>query len=75
MPKLPVLKDQDLLRVLHKLGFFEHRRRGTSHLILKHTDGRRTVIALHPGHDIPRGTLRGILRDIDITPDQLREIL
>ena len=75
MPKLPTLKDKDLIRVLHKLGFFEHRQRGTSHLIMKHADGRRTVVPVHPGHDIPTGTLRAILRDANISPEHLQELL
>jgi predicted RNA binding protein YcfA (HicA-like mRNA interferase family) len=53
------------------LGFIEHRQRGTSHLVLKHPDGRRTVVPIHPGYDIPKGTLRAILRDVDISPDVL----
>ena len=73
MPKLPVLKDKDLVRVLHRLGFLEHRQRGTSHLIMKHPDGRRTTVPMHPGRDIPTGTLRAILRDINVTPEQLQE--
>ena len=75
MPKLPVLKDVDLIRVLKKLGFFEHRQRGTSHLVLKHHDGRRTVVAIHPGRDIPKGTLHSILRDINVTSEQLAALL
>lgn len=75
MPKLPRIRDKDLIRALKRLGFFEHRQRGTSHLVMKHSDGRRTVIAIHPGHDIPVGTLRAILRDCNITPEQLQEAL
>ncbi|KKU13693.1 MAG: hypothetical protein UX17_C0011G0009 [Parcubacteria group bacterium GW2011_GWC2_45_7] len=75
MSKLPTLKDKDLIRVLKKLGFFEHRQRGTSHLMMKHQDGRRTTIPIHPGHDIPVGTLRAILRDINVSPQQLQEVL
>ncbi|MFH1099064.1 MAG: type II toxin-antitoxin system HicA family toxin [Candidatus Uhrbacteria bacterium] len=71
-PKLPtIIKDQDLLRALKRLGFFEHRQRGTSHLIMKHADGRRMTVAIHAGRDIPKGTLRAILRDANITPEQL----
>ncbi len=67
MPKLPIIKDRELIRVLKKLGFFEHPERGTSHLVFSHPDGRRTTVSRHPGKDIPRGTLRAILRDIHIS--------
>lgn len=74
-PKLPVLKDQDLIRALTRLGFFEHRQHGTSHLVMKHADGRRVTVAVHSGRDIPKGTLRAILRDANVAPAQLIEVL
>lgn len=55
-----------MIRVLKKLGFFEARQNGTSHLVMKHADGRRATIPIHPGKDIPKGTLRGILRDLAV---------
>lgn len=74
MPKLPPVNARRLIRALERLGFHKHRQRGTSHLIMVHPDGRRTAIAIHPG-DIPRGTLSGILRDVRVTPDELRNAL
>lgn len=74
MPKLPPVTVRRLIRALERLGFHKHRQRGTSHLIMVHPDGRRTSIAMHPG-DTPTGTLHGILRDVRITPEQLREAL
>ena len=75
MPKLPVLKDKELIKVLLKLGFKEHAESGSSHLVFKHPDGRRTTVARHPGKDIPNGTLKGIIRDISISTDQLIKTL
>ncbi len=75
MPKLPMIKDRELIRALKKLGFFEHPERGTSHIVLAHHDGRRTVVSRHPGKDMPRGTLRGILRDIRVSADDFVEVL
>lgn len=75
MAKLPIIKDKELIRALNKLGFFKHRQKGTSHLILKHPNGRRTTIPIHPNKDIPRGTLRSILRDIDISPENFKRLL
>lgn len=75
MPKLPVVKDKELVRVLEKLGFEKHRNSGTSHVVMKHTDGRRTTVSMHAGKDIPNGTLLAILRDIGISKDDLVELL
>jgi len=75
MPKLPLIKDRELIRALKKLGFFEHPERGTSHLVFKHPDGRRTTVARHSGKDIPRGTLRAIIRDINISIKEFIKLL
>lgn len=75
MPKLPILEDRELLKALKKLGFFECRQRGTSHLVLKHSDGRRVIVAIHQGKDIPRGTLKAILEDAEISVDELMRFL
>jgi len=72
---LPVIKDRELIQILHKLGFSEHRETGSSHLVFKHPDGRRAVVARHAGKDIPRGTLRAILRDINISIEDFNNIL
>ena len=39
---------------------------------MKHADGRRTTIPIHPGRDIPKQTLHWILNDINITTEDLR---
>jgi predicted RNA binding protein YcfA (HicA-like mRNA interferase family) len=75
MPKLPLVKDRQLIRVLKKLGFLECPERGSSHIAFKHADGRITTVSRHPGKDMPRGTLRGILRDINIAPEEFRKLL
>ena len=75
MPKLPVIKDKQLIKILSKLGFIKHRQKGTSHLVMIHSDGRRTIVAIHPGKDIPRGTLKAILRDIEITNNDFVDLL
>ncbi len=71
MPKTPTITAKELIRALKTLGFFEHRYSGTSHLVMKHKDGRRTVVAIHSGKDIPKGTLLAILRDIQTTKESL----
>ncbi len=75
MSRLPAIKPKKLIQALKKLGFCEHRQRGTSHLIMVHPDGRRAVVAIHSGRDIPRGTLHGIIKDIEISPSDLKKVL
>ncbi|MBI5620643.1 type II toxin-antitoxin system HicA family toxin [Candidatus Gottesmanbacteria bacterium] len=74
MTKMPRnIKGKELLRVLDKLGFYKTGSRG-SHVRLTHADGRWTQVAVHP-KPIPQGTLRAILRQAEITIDQLIETL
>lgn len=74
MPKLPIIKPSELLRALRKLGFYDHHQVG-SHLQLKHSDGRRITVPVHKGKDIRSGTLRGIIKDLDITVEEFIEII
>lgn len=73
MPKLPVVTPRRLIAALLRQGFFVDRQRG-SHTVLRHTDGRMTVVPMH-ARDLPPGTLKGILDDIDFTADELQEII
>lgn len=63
---------RELLAKLKRVGFVVKRQSG-SHVILRHDDGRQTYVAMHPG-DIPRGTLRAILRQSELSEDDLRRL-
>ncbi len=73
MHKLPILKAKELVRILKRMDFFEFHCVG-SHAQFKHLDGRRTTIPVHSGKDIPRGTLRSVLRDIEVSPEKFLEV-
>ena len=66
MSKLSPLKPILVIKILHRLGF-EKIRQESSHIYLRHPDGRATVVPFHKGEDIGRGLLRSILRDIEIS--------
>ena len=74
MPKLPVIKAKELLKLLLKNGFSKYHQVG-SHMQLKHSDGRRTTIPYHPSQEIRRGTLKGIINDLDITVEEFIKLL
>ncbi len=69
MPKLPRLTARKLMVLLGRLGFVQVRQRG-SHVVMGHADGRMTVVPKHSG-DIPTGTLRGIMGDIEVSVEEL----
>lgn len=74
MTRLPVLDARTLEKVLHNLGFARVRQKG-SHVFYRHPDGRTTTIPHHPGRDLARPLLREILREIDLTAEQLLDKL
>jgi predicted RNA binding protein YcfA (HicA-like mRNA interferase family) len=64
-----------LIKALEKLGFSCTRKSKGSHFRYKHRDGRKTTIPVHKGKDIRRGLLRKILRDVDISIEELEKLL
>lgn len=70
MPKLPVLKPQEVVSRLEALGFVEARQRG-AHKQFRHADGRGTTVPFHKGRDISPVLLRKIARDIGISAEDL----
>ena len=73
--KLPILKPGELIKALEKLGFSRTRKSKGSHFRCKHPDGRKTTVPVHKGKDISRGLLRKILRDVDISIEELKKLL
>ncbi|MGB9777308.1 MAG: type II toxin-antitoxin system HicA family toxin [Anaerolineae bacterium] len=74
MTRLPVLRGSEVLRALRKAGFEMVRQRG-SHIRLRHPDGRVVTVPVHQGQDVSRGLLRKILRDAELSPEELLELL
>ena len=64
---------KDAIKALRKLGFSVVHKKG-SHVRLVHSDGRRTTVAVHP-KPLFLGTLHSILRQAEITREELDEKL
>ena len=73
MSGLPPIKARKLIKILRKLGFVERRQKG-SHLFLSHSDGRTTVVPIHPTKNIDTGLLRSILHDIELSPEDFNKL-
>lgn len=69
MGNIPVLKPQQVIRLLENLGFVEVRQRG-SHKQFRHEDGRGTTVPCHKGRNISPTLLRQIARDIGLTIEE-----
>ncbi len=74
MMKLPRLTGRQLIAAFHKAGFEVIRVKG-SHHFLRHPDGLRTVVPVHQGETIGPGLMSKILRDCEMTHDELLELL
>ncbi|MGD1209943.1 MAG: type II toxin-antitoxin system HicA family toxin [Candidatus Acidiferrales bacterium] len=74
MTRLPRLLAKQLIRALERAGFQVERTRG-SHFRLKHPDGRVTSVPSHAGETIGPGLLRAILRNIEMSADDLVKLL
>ncbi len=59
-----------IIKRLKKLGFaFDRQAAGSHEIWFNETTGKYTTIPNHPG-DIPEGTLRAILKQAGIIPDE-----
>lgn len=70
--KLPAVSAKELIKLIEKSGFIKVRQSG-SHAIFKHNDGRRTTIPVHSNKDLGKGLLKQILKDTEISVDELRK--
>lgn len=74
MPRHPRLKGKELVKALQRAGFSVLRVKG-SHHFLKHQDGRCTVVPVHAGEMLGPGLLAKILSDLDLTVEQLIDLI
>lgn len=71
MPKLPIVSGADVVRALERLGFVVARQRG-SHIVMR----RGSTGCVVPNHrELKVGTLVGLLKQADVSPDEFVEAL
>jgi len=73
MTKLPQVKPKEVIKALEKLGFKRIRTTG-SHIRLKDSNGNFVTVAFH-NRTLAKGILKSILRQADITVEELLENL
>ena len=74
MPKLPLLSSAEIMKALFKIGYKYDHQTG-SHIILRATQPpfRRAVVPIRK--EMPRGTLKAIIREAGLTADQFTQLL
>ena len=71
MPKLPRTSGAAIVKALERLGFAKVRQSG-SHVIMRR-GAQGCVVPMH--NEVKVGTLAGILRQADISPDEFTDAL
>jgi len=71
---LPVLSGKEACKAFGKLGYVLDHQTG-SHLILRKTDPPHRRLTIPNHKEIAKGTLRAIIRQAGITPDEFKKLL
>ena len=74
MPKLPRTAARQMATVLEKLGFSLARQSG-SHQIYRNAAGRRATLPFHAAKILHPKVLKSIMRDADLTVEDLEKLL
>ena len=72
MPKLVPITHRELVRKLRRAGYVEIRT--SRHPVYYHAEQDLTIpVPSHPG-DVPKGTLRTIIREMGMTVEEFNEL-
>jgi predicted RNA binding protein YcfA (HicA-like mRNA interferase family) len=70
--KVPVLSGNQVIKAFSKEGYYVYDQKG-SHIHLRHSIKRPLTIPNH--NEISRGTLRAIIREAGLTPDEFMDLI
>ncbi|MES2440375.1 MAG: type II toxin-antitoxin system HicA family toxin [Verrucomicrobiota bacterium] len=73
MSQFPSITGCELIRALSKTGFSVVSIKGSHHR-LEHSDGRKTTVPVHGKETLGPGILLKILRDLDMSRDDLLKL-
>lgn len=71
---LPRITAKEIMSVLERKGF-ECVRQSGSHKIYKNAQGKRATVPFHGAKVLHPKILQSILRDAEITPEELKKLL
>ena len=75
MPKLPILKARDLMKVVKKQGFVYEITQGSHFIFRRPTDGKHLSIPSHKGKDLGRGITRAIIKTMGLSEVEFLKLL
>lgn len=68
--ELPALRAREVVRVLERAGFVKWRQKGSHLTMYRARDGRALTVPMHFSKTVPKGTLRHIVKEAGLTPDE-----
>lgn len=74
MTRIARITGKELVAALARAGFQIIRSKG-NHFFLQHNNGKSTVVPVHPGEIIGPGLLSKILRDCELSKEELASLL
>ena len=75
MTNILSLKPIEVIHKLRKAGFvFDRYAKGSHEIWYNPTTHKRTVVPNHQGKDIPKGTLRAIIREAGLTLEEFNSL-
>jgi predicted RNA binding protein YcfA (HicA-like mRNA interferase family) len=73
--RLPRISGKDLLAAFLRAGFTLTHVRGSHHYLRKARSGKLVVVPIHGGQTIPLGTLKSVLRQAELSSEELVRLL
>ena len=75
MPKIPVIKAKDFIKFLLKYGCDEISVRSSHHKIFNPVTNMTSVVTVHGGEDLDKGSFSGILNQLGIDTDDFLKFM
>ena len=75
MSRLPSLTPRQVIAALEQAGFVHVRTKGSHYGFQHRSDARRLVIVPYHTRDLPRGTLRDIIKQAGLTVEAFLKLL
>jgi predicted RNA binding protein YcfA (HicA-like mRNA interferase family) len=68
--ELPGLRAREVVRALEKAGFSRWRQKGSHLTMFREADRRALTIPIHFSKTVPNGTLRAIIKQAGLSPEE-----
>lgn len=75
MPKLPILKARELMKVAKKKGFVYEITQGSHFIFRRPTDGKHLSIPSHKGKDLGRGITKALIKTMGLSDEEFINLL